>query len=103
MLLDETYRLLERGWIQFSSAVAADGECVSFADPDAIGFCLLGAFFRAGLNTGAVTDRRSPIFEDTRRLLTNATGKPSLWQFNDAKDTTRNRVLDLVDRVRKTV
>jgi hypothetical protein len=99
-ILDETYRLLNEGWIQGSNACKADGEYVRFDDPRACAFCLQGALFRAGYNLGVlVSNKWDEVWWEAHDALDPDHGP--MWDFNDDRQTTREDVLRYVDQVRQ--
>lgn len=90
-LLRKARALIEQGWSQGCGAKDANGFPVSTSSQEATSYCAIGALEAAG----------DLSFGHWRALEALRAGLPeaSITGWNDARDRTKEEVLDLYDRV----
>ncbi len=88
--------LLENGWTTGKTARNSAGEEVSFRDPSACSFCVLGAVWRVG---GYVAPLGGDMEELVRRVIRTRVplGSHAPGTYNDAEGRTKEEILSVID------
>jgi hypothetical protein len=92
--------LLKYQWIQGTYAEQKDGQSVDPGNPDATGFCLLGALVRAeGRDSYRAHGTAHSLAEDKLvQLIPAKQEQPSVADWQDEPKRTKKQVLALLDR-----
>ena len=91
-ILTDARRLIEKGWTQFHFACDVNGMDVDPTNPNACGWCAMGAIW-------AVTGYdMTGTYMNTCRILNDLIDFNSIFQFNDYAETTQDDVIALYDK-----
>ena len=106
---------ISNGWVKHTDAVDKNGEVVSFDDPHAVKYCLMGAVYREcefgmQISPGEVIMdawRKRRALEEIREAIDAVVGRGgeghalAISSFNDSR--SKRQVVALVNRAIKTV
>lgn len=97
-VLDEAKKvLIEKGWAQGYSAKDGRGVLVAVSDPTACAFCAVGALLRASKGS------YEGVINDVLDAVGAVTPGYNIPNYNDAKDRTKEDILEMFDKAKEPV
>lgn len=104
-LIDRVIELITAGWCQGAAARDQNGNYVNVNDPSAVCYCIAGAMHRARFDgrTSASAQAAWLVEGTIARCCNDKTGFVSYVSFNDAKDTTKEMVLDVLQCAKEKI